>query len=113
MRSGDKRRRGQQRASTQSKENSVDDDVRCLSGDVGVDEKSGRGSTLNGPVGVWANEVPAAKVVNDNVTFADSNGSRIESGEFDIGSSVRQVAPLKNSARRARKSPRPRRRRRR
>ena len=77
MRSGDKRRRGRKRASTQSKESSVDDDVRYLSGDVGVDEKSGRGSTLNSPVGVWANEVPAAKVVNDKVTFADNNGSRI------------------------------------
>ena len=64
----------------------------------------------------WRGEKHAStcsKVVDGNATDADSQGSRSESGELDAGSSIRQVAPLQGSARRARKSPRPRRRRRR
>ena len=54
-----------------------------------------------------------SKVVDGNTTDADNQGSRSESGELDVGSSIRQVAPLQSTARRARKSPRPRRRQRR
>ena len=54
-----------------------------------------------------------SKLVDGNTTDADNQGSRSESGELDVGSSIRQVAPLQSTARRARKSPRPRRRRRR
>ena len=44
-------------------------------------KKSDRGSMLNSPVGVWANEVPAAKVVNGNATGAESGqGSAVEQG---------------------------------
>ena len=70
-----------QHASTCSEENSDDDDLWRPSSDVGVEEKSDRGSMLNSPVGVWANEVPAAKVVNGNATGAESGqGSAVEQG---------------------------------